>query len=113
VRDEIEQLISARVNDLVKLELALFFQQNPAVVDRVEGIARRLRREPCCVEDALRALAEGGILERFELGAGKYVLYSYTRDPDMRCLLDTLSAAYHDDQEERTQIVKRLMGLQR
>lgn len=112
MRDDIEKLISTRINDLVKLELALFFQQNPAFVDRVDGIARRVRRDPRDVEDALRMLAEAGVLERFELGSGKYVLYSYTRNPDMRCLLDGLSSAYHEDAAQRVQIVKRLMGLQ-
>jgi hypothetical protein len=113
VRDEIERLIGRRIDDLVKLELALFFQQNPGFVDRLEGIARRVGHDPRVVEDALRALADGGLLERFELGSGKYVLYSYTRDPDMRALMDGLSAAYHEDPAQRVEIVKRLMGLER
>ena len=113
MRDELQQLISTRIDDLVKLELALYFQQNPSFVDRAEGVARRVGRDPRTVEDALRALAEGGLLERFELGSGKYVLYSYTRDPDMRALMDGLSSAYHDDPTERVRIVKRLMGLDR
>jgi len=113
MRDEIERLIETRIDDLVKLELALYFQQNPTFVDRLEGIARRLGRDPRAVEEALRALAEGGLLERFELGSGKYVLYSYTRDPEMRALMDRLSAAYHENPRERVEIVKRLMGLRR
>jgi hypothetical protein len=113
MRDEIERLIGTRIDDLVKLELALFFHQHPSFVDRLEGIARRVGRDPRVVEDALRGLAEGGLLERFELGSGKYVLYSYTRDPDMRGLIDVLSDAYHENPAERIQIVKRLMGLAR
>jgi hypothetical protein len=113
MRDEIERLIGPRIDDLVKLELALYFQQHPAFVDRLEGVARRVGRDPRIVEDALHALAECGLLERFELGSGKYVLYSYTRDPDMRMLMDCLSRAYHDDPTERVEIVKRLMGLAR
>jgi hypothetical protein len=111
MRDEIERLLSAHLNDLVKLELALFFQRNPGCVDHVEGIARRVRRDPREVEGALCALADGGVLSRFELGGGKYVLYGFTSDPEMRSLLDSLSAAYHDDPSARVHIVKRLMGL--
>jgi len=113
VREEIEQLISTRINDLVKLDLALFFQQHPAFVDRIEGIARRVGRHAGTVESALQALAQDGVLERFHLGSGKYILYSYTRDPHMRSLLDDLSSAYHDDPVERVCILKRLMGLER
>jgi len=113
MRDEVERLIGTRIDDLVKLELALYFQQHPAFVDRLEGIARRLGRDPRVVQDALSGLTECGLLECFELGSGKYVLYSYTRDTGMRTLMDGLSAAYHDDPAERTAIVKRLMGLQR
>ena len=113
MREEIERLIGTRIDDLVKLELALFFQQHPSFVDRLEGIARRVGRDPRIVEDALRGLAEGGLLERFELGSGKYVLYSYTRDASLRALMDGLSTAYHEDPGERTAIVKRLMGLRR
>ena len=113
MRQEIERLIRTRIDDLMKLELALYFQQHPTFVDRLEGIARRVGRDPRMVEDALRALAEGGLLERFELGSGKYVLYSYTRDPDLRTLMDGLSAAYHESPAERMEIVKQLMGLAR
>jgi len=113
MRDEIERLIGTRIDDLVKLELALYFQQNPSFVDRIEGVARRVGRDQRVVELALRALAECGLLERFELGSGKYVLYSYTRDPDLRVLMDCLSSAYHENPTERVEIVKRLMGLAR
>ena len=113
MRDEIERLIGTQIDDLVKLELALFFQQNAAFVDQIEGIARRVGRDPCAVEGALRALADSGLLERFELGSGKYVLYSYTRDPELRASMDALSAAYHENPSERVEIVKRLTGLGR
>jgi hypothetical protein len=113
MRDEVERLIGTRIDDLVKLELALYFQQHPSFVDRLEGIARRVGRDPRVVQNALTGLADCGLLECFELGSGKYVLYSYTRDASLRALMDGLSAAYHEDPAERTAIVKRLMGLRR
>ncbi len=54
MRDEIERLIGRRIDDLVKLELALFFQQNPGFVDRLEGIARRVGHDPRVVEGCCR-----------------------------------------------------------
>lgn len=113
MREDIERLISTRINDVVKLELALFFQQNQQFVDRAECVALRVKRDARTVQDALRSLADGGIIERFELGEGRYILYSYTRDPNMRDLLDGLSALYHEDPAQRMQIVKRLMGVAR
>jgi DNA-binding Lrp family transcriptional regulator len=49
----------------IKLELILFFKENPGAIDRAEVIASRLGREAEEVRKNLEELVESGICKRF------------------------------------------------
>ncbi len=106
---EVERLLKDAVTDLVRLEVALFYHQNPAFVDSAEAISRRLYRDLPVVEQAVAGLVKCGLLDRFELGSGRYVLYSYTRNPQIRGSVAALSAVYHENDQGRVEIIRFLM----
>jgi len=105
----VARLLKEAVDDLVKLEIALFFQRSPGYVDGAQAIAKRIYRDQVEVERSLQALAKTGLLERFELGSGRYVLYSLTQDPQSQQAVDLLSTAYHESEHDRLAIIRVLM----
>jgi predicted transcriptional regulator len=111
MEEQVERLLADVLNDIVRLSVALFFHDHPSAVEGTERIALRLGRDPAAVEGALKALARAGIVERFELGSGRYVLYAYTQSSKTRSAIAQLSQYYHDDPVLRLAIVRRVMGL--
>jgi len=110
---EVEQLLRESVDDLVKLEITLFYHQNPAFVDGAEAIARRIYRDQGKVEVALECLVKAGLLDRFQLGSGRYVLYSYTQDHHLRSVIAMLNTCYHENDADRNEIIRWLMKVGR
>lgn len=63
-------------NDLViRLECALFFQQNPHTIETEEGVAIRIGRMIQDLRPALEYLVGHGILDKF--GEGESAIYRY------------------------------------
>ena len=106
---EVARLLQVAVTDLVRLEVTLLFHQNPGFVETGEAIARRLYRDPALVGKALEGLVGCGLLDRFELGRGRYVLYGYTQDVATRGSVAVLSVAYHESDRQRVEIIRCLM----
>jgi hypothetical protein len=111
MEEEVERLLSDVVCDMVRLNVAFFFHDHPSFVDGAQRIASQLGRDPAVAERALEALARSGVVERFELGSGRYVLYAYTQNAKLRASIARLSHYFHDDPALRTAIVRRVMGL--
>ena len=105
----IRHLLERGIDDLAGLQVALFFQGHPNFVDGVDALARQMSRQPRELEPALARLANMGVVDRFELGGGRYVLYSYSGDPGMRELMNRLSQLYHEDPAGRAAIVGHLI----
>ncbi|MCX7599619.1 MAG: hypothetical protein N2512_12250 [Armatimonadetes bacterium] len=95
--------------NIVGLDLALFFQAHPGIFDTVFGIANRVARPPEEIQAALDRLAAAGILEQHELGAGRYRCYSLRRTEEVWRLLCRLSELYLDDPAARREIIKSLV----
>jgi len=111
MEEEVERLLSDALGDMVRLNVALFFHDHPSFVDGAQRIASRLGRDQAVVERALKALADCGVVERFQLGSGRYVLYAYTENAKVRRAVAQLSRHFHTDPAMRTAIVRRVMGL--
>lgn len=110
MRDKVRWLVEDVAQDIVGLDVALFFQAHPRVFDTAPGIAMRMGRRAEEVEDALERLAEAGILETYDLGAGRYRCYTLKRTDEVWSLLCRLSEAYLDDPTSRRQIIRMLVG---
>lgn len=111
MEEEVARLLEQCIDSKIKLDLVLFFHDHPRFVDTAEAIANWLAKDVGQVESALKALARAGIVERFQLGSGKYVLYAYTKSSRIRDTVAALSRLYHENEQERIAIVRRLMGL--
>ncbi len=108
--ERIRWLIEEVAQDIVGLDTALFFQAHPNVFDTATGIAMRMGRRGPEVAKALERLAEAGILERYDLGAGRYRCYTLRRTDDVWSLLCRLSEMYLDNPDTRRQIIKMIVG---
>jgi hypothetical protein len=105
----LQQFIEQVVQDIVGLELVLFFQAHPNVLDTPTGIAMRVGRTTKEVEGPLQRLAQAGILEVQYLGAGRYSCYSLNRTPEVWDLVCRLSEAYLYDDAARREIILLLV----
>ncbi len=105
VRDFIVEV----ARDVIGLDIALFFQSNPATFDTSAGLALRLHRHHEEVQPALERLAEAGVLEVFTRGDGRYRCYTLPRDSQVWHLLCLVCEAYLDHPEARKEIVRMLI----
>lgn len=110
MQDKIRWLVQDVAKNIVGLDAALFFQAHPNVFDTAAGIAMRMGRRPEEVAAALDRLAEAGILEFYELGAGRYRCYSLRRVEEVWNLLCRLSELYLDDPPSRREIIRMLVA---
>lgn len=104
------QFVEEVANSLVRLEVLLFFAQNPSTTESAEGVAWRIYRDVEQIREAMAHLSAAGVLEAFELGQGRYRLYSLTEDPEMLRIVHQVAHYYYHDPEGRIQIVRRLVG---
>ncbi len=107
--DRIKWLITEVVQDIVGLDVALFFQAHPNVFDTPPGIAMRLGRSASEIEDALERLYEHDILERYDLGGGKYKCYTLKRTPEVWSLLCKLAEVYLHNPRAQRQVIELLV----
>ena len=107
--EEVVSLLDRGIDSLVKLDLVLLFDANPDFVDSARAVASRLARDAREVEEALIALAGRGLVERFQLGSGRYVLFARPNSDRMRASIRRLSQIYHTDEQGRIGIIKKLM----
>jgi hypothetical protein len=109
VTDRIRWFIEEVAQNIVGLDLALFFQANPNVFDSVPGLARRVGRTPDELYAPLERLTCAGVLEVFELGAGRYQCYALKHCENAWALLCHLSEMYLDDPQARREIIQMLI----
>jgi hypothetical protein len=105
----VRDFVAKVARDVVGLDVALFFQANPATFDTSAGLALRLHRNLDEVQPALERLAEAGVLDIFTRGDGRYRCYSLSREPQVWHLLCLISEAYLDYPEVRKEIVRMLV----
>ncbi|MGD9518702.1 MAG: hypothetical protein AB7W28_04235 [Armatimonadota bacterium] len=110
MQEKIRWLVEEVAQNIVGLDVALFFQAHPNVFDSAAGIAMRMGRQPEEVGEALERLASHGILEVYELGAGRYRCYALKRVEEVWNLLCRLSEMYLDDPPARREIIRMLVA---
>jgi len=107
------EFIEKTAQNIVGLDVALFFQANPRTFDTAAGVALRTHRGIDEVSAALARMAAAGVLEDFTRADGKYLCYALPRDPHVWNLLCLLSEAYLDHSDDRKEIIKLLMRRQK
>ena len=106
--NELDLLLGTVINDLMKLNLALYLYEEITGAHSPEEIAAQMRRSPETVARALAELAEAGIVERFALGTGRFVMYGPPEDKHIKDLLDLLQRQYRSE-ETRAEVVRKVL----
>lgn len=106
----VADFIRNHAQNLVGLDVALFFQANPQTFDTARAIAARTHRDIQEVTAALDRLVEAGVLELHSRGEGKYRCYTLAKNPTNWNLLCMITEAYVDDLEQRKEIVRLIIG---
>jgi hypothetical protein len=105
----IRDFISRIAHDLVGLDLALFFQANPATFDTASGLSLHLHHRAEEIQQALDRLVAADLLESTTRGEPPYQVYGLPSDPAVWNLLCDVAAAYLDAPDTRKEIVRMLV----
>lgn len=107
--EQVRKFIEETAQDLVGLDVALFFQANPRAFDTASGIALRTHRAVRDIEPALERLSEQGYLEVLSRGDGRYQVFALSPSPQVWRTLCRVSDAYHEDPQARKEIILMLV----
>jgi DNA-binding transcriptional ArsR family regulator len=90
------EFLRAKIDSFVKWDLIRFFHDNPYTTDTADNIARYAGRSADTIRHELAELASSGVLEESRLG--DLTVYSLSRDPEIRELMDKFVEASADRQ---------------
>jgi hypothetical protein len=88
--------LHTRINSFVKWDVIQFFHRNPNTIDTADNIARYIGRTGKTVREEMAELSNSGILE--EDGLGDVIIYSLSRDPEIRDQLHQFAQRCDDQQ---------------
>ena len=103
---ELNLLLGTAIDSLVKLELLLYLHARPGVLQSADDIAARLRRPSPEVGRGLDELASTGLVDRFAIGTGRYVMYGPTEDDHAQRVIALLHERYQRNPESRANLVR-------
>ena len=107
---EAKKLLDHSVSDLLSLETMFFFSDFAGAAIDLAALSSRLGCDAAPVKRALASLTRAGIVECSRLGAGRYELYSYTKDTDLRAAVRRLSKYYHEDPNSQVEIIRHIVA---
>jgi hypothetical protein len=90
------KFLQTKIDSFVKWDLIRFFHDNPYTTDTAENIARYAGRSVDTIRQDLAELAQSGVLEETRLS--EMTVYSLSRDPEIRELLEKFVEASADRQ---------------
>jgi hypothetical protein len=100
------EFLQSNIDSFVKWDLIRFFHENPYTTDTADNIARYTGRSAEAIRKDLAELAERAVLEESSLG--DMTVYSLTRDPEIRGLLEKFVAA-SDDRQFRVKAIYHIV----
>ncbi|KPV54228.1 hypothetical protein SE17_05060 [Kouleothrix aurantiaca] len=106
----IQRLLTQAINSPLKLHLALLFHENPRLEGSAHSITERIYRDIWSTREALRELADDGILGVRD--SASEPIYSYCPRPEHRLPI-ALLVEYFNDPFARDQIHAQLRDLAR
>lgn len=98
--------VGQAIDNLVKLELVMFFHRNPETLDDLCGISRRLGYSPEVIGSAMPGLVAAGLLTQH--GQGPAALYRYTQDPEVRRVVEGDYSSRYQTKAERRRLESAL-----
>ena len=110
MESELDLLLGTAIDSLIKLEILLYFGARPGIVRRPQEVSTELRRTVPEVQGGLEELAQAGLVDRFSIGTGRYVLYGPAEDEHVHGLISLLCERYNRDAQSRSQLVRSAVG---
>jgi hypothetical protein len=100
------EFLQSKIDSFVKWDLIRFFHDNPYTTDTASNIARYTGRSVEAIRNDLAELAASDVLEESRLG--DLTVYSLTRDPEIKELLDRFVTA-SDDRQFRVKAIYHII----
>lgn len=100
------EFLQTTIDSFVKWDLISFFYDNPHTTDTAENIARYAGRSADAIRADLAELAEAGVLQ--ETDVGELTVYSMSKDPETRELLESFMEA-SDDRQFRVKAIYHII----
>jgi hypothetical protein len=81
------ETVKKLLSSAVKLDILALFHNNPGLVDRTEGVARRVGRTEAEIENGLRDLIDLRVLIIKKLGKSEIILFDQSRDSELQRMI--------------------------
>jgi predicted transcriptional regulator len=84
---EEKELLDRLLSSEVKAELLALFHKSPGVIDRIDGVARRIGRTASEIEADVKALIDLGILLRKRFGKSEVIYFNRNKDREIQQII--------------------------
>jgi predicted transcriptional regulator len=81
---EQEELLDMLLSSEVRAELLALFRKSPGLIDRMDGVARRIGRRASEIQADVRALSDLGILSRKRFGKSEVIYFNRNKDGEIQ-----------------------------
>ncbi|MDP3014631.1 MAG: hypothetical protein Q8M92_10330 [Candidatus Subteraquimicrobiales bacterium] len=109
IKEELERFLKNVVNSMAKLDLVIFFYNNPHTIDTVDGLAARIGRRVERIGKDIEELSEAEVVEKRI--QGDLVLYSFSSNPESYALVGKFLKDL-DDREIRLKVITYIIKLE-
>jgi len=85
-----KQLLDRLLSSEVKADLLSLFHRNPGLIDRMDGVARRIGRTAAEIEADVRDLVDLGVLFKKKFSKSEVIYYDRKRDAEIQQVVSNL-----------------------
>ena len=78
------EILRRLLSSEVKGDLLVLFHKNPGLIDKAEGVARRIGRIASAIEADVKDLMDLGVLKRKRIGRSEVILLDRARDKEVQ-----------------------------
>lgn len=95
------------LDSLLKLDLLVFFERNPDILDNPAGIALWVGHDENSVARELAELAQVGLIEAH--GSGPDTIYTRARNPEILSKLEEFMEAVYSHRDSRLKLIATII----
>ncbi len=81
---EEKELLDRLLSSDVRAELLALFHKSPGLIDRIDGVARRIGRTASEIQADVKALTDLGILSRKRFGKSEVIYFNRNKDGEIQ-----------------------------
>lgn len=84
---EEKELLDRLLSSEVRAELLALFHKSPGLIDRIDGVARRIGRTESEIQADVKALTDLGILSRKRFGKSEVIYFNGNKDKEIQQII--------------------------